>query len=305
MGKNYYELLGVSRDASTADIEQAYRERLKETHPDVNSEEDATDRTKCLIAAKKMLTDDVERDRYDRLGHGEYLVHQDTAVSDISTTASNQRGTDRTAGPGSTDHDATRDTATSSAGARAGSGVGGGMGNATGGENAGAHDSRQQTKNPEEKRGRRARASSAQDAQIGGWRAADETNARAPYATQNAYTTNRATSRFAVGDIVSSSEAAVLLGLSFLVYPAMLYGAFSPEFPLVLNLIVAVCVVFLVAFLQSVPGVAVGVFGSWSVLLSFVLFLGGGPDPLSPLGLVALSAVLLSLLTLAMIRPVS
>jgi hypothetical protein len=89
----------------------------------------------------------------------------------------------------------------------------------------------------------------------------------------------------------------------------MLYGAFSPEFPLVLNLIVAVCVVFLVAFLQSVPGVAVGVFGSWSVLLSFVLFLGGGPDPLSPLGLVALSAVLfpllLSLLTLAMIRPVS
>jgi hypothetical protein len=43
MGENYYELLGVSEDASTDDIETAYRERLKETHPDVSDDEDANE----------------------------------------------------------------------------------------------------------------------------------------------------------------------------------------------------------------------------------------------------------------------
>jgi curved DNA-binding protein CbpA len=80
MGEEYYERLGVPSDASMAEIASAYRERLKETHPDVNDASDAGERTKRLIEAKEVLTDETERARYDRMGHARYVrVEQGTA----------------------------------------------------------------------------------------------------------------------------------------------------------------------------------------------------------------------------------
>lgn len=73
MGQEYYERLGVSSDASADEIVAAYREQLKETHPDVNDASDAGERTKRLIKAKEVLTDEAERARYDRLGHDRYV----------------------------------------------------------------------------------------------------------------------------------------------------------------------------------------------------------------------------------------
>jgi len=72
MAENYYDLLGVSEDASTADIEDAYREEIKQVHPDVSDDVDASERTKRLNKAKRVLTDDDERVRYDEVGHEAY-----------------------------------------------------------------------------------------------------------------------------------------------------------------------------------------------------------------------------------------
>ncbi|MEF8974479.1 MAG: DnaJ domain-containing protein, partial [Haloarcula sp.] len=80
MTETFYEVLGVPTDASTAAIEAAYRERLKETHPDVSDAADAGEATQRLIEARDVLTDEAERARYDRLGHDAYVAgERDTA----------------------------------------------------------------------------------------------------------------------------------------------------------------------------------------------------------------------------------
>jgi len=76
--RTYYDLLGVSSDASAERVERAYRERLKETHPDVSDAADAGERTQRLIEAREVLTDTSERARYDRLGHEAYVGREDT-----------------------------------------------------------------------------------------------------------------------------------------------------------------------------------------------------------------------------------
>jgi len=73
MPPEYYDRLGVSADATTEEITEAYRERLKEVHPDVSDASDAGEHTKQLIEAKEVLTDETERARYDRLGHDRYV----------------------------------------------------------------------------------------------------------------------------------------------------------------------------------------------------------------------------------------
>jgi len=80
MVRTYYERLGVAETATTEEIEAAYRERLKETHPDVNDAGDAGQRTRRLVEARDVLVDDAERARYDRLGHDAYAG--DTGAGD-------------------------------------------------------------------------------------------------------------------------------------------------------------------------------------------------------------------------------
>jgi len=72
MTETFYDTLGVSTDATTEEIEAAYREAIKRVHPDVSDDVDAGERTKRLNRAKRVLTDDRERARYDRLGHARY-----------------------------------------------------------------------------------------------------------------------------------------------------------------------------------------------------------------------------------------
>ena len=73
MSRTFYDVLGVAPDASTDEITTAYRERIKETHPDVSDAADAEEQAKRVIEAKEVLTDEAERDRYDRLGHDAYV----------------------------------------------------------------------------------------------------------------------------------------------------------------------------------------------------------------------------------------
>jgi len=65
---DYYEVLGVPRDADLDTIRRAYRKLARKYHPDLNSDGDAEERFKELGEAYEVLSDTEKRARYDRLG---------------------------------------------------------------------------------------------------------------------------------------------------------------------------------------------------------------------------------------------
>ncbi|MBK1699454.1 DnaJ C-terminal domain-containing protein [Thiococcus pfennigii] len=68
--KDYYKILGVSRDASADDIKRAYRRLARKYHPDVSKEPDAEARFKEVNEANEVLKDPEKRAAYDGLGSG-------------------------------------------------------------------------------------------------------------------------------------------------------------------------------------------------------------------------------------------
>jgi molecular chaperone DnaJ len=69
MPRDYYEVLGVSRDAGETDIKKAFRRLARELHPDVNPEPGAEDQFKEAAEAYEVLSDADRRATYDRYGH--------------------------------------------------------------------------------------------------------------------------------------------------------------------------------------------------------------------------------------------
>jgi len=68
MSKDYYETLGINKDATKEEIKKAYKKLAKKYHPDINKAEDAESKFKEINEAVSVLADEQKRQRYDQYG---------------------------------------------------------------------------------------------------------------------------------------------------------------------------------------------------------------------------------------------
>jgi len=315
MTETFYDVLGVDPDATTSEIETAYRERIKETHPDRNDDADADEATQRVLEARTVLSDEDERRRYDRLGHDAYVGNEtDTAGTDADSS--------------STDGAAARAARAAGWGDTASSGS---SQSTAAGTNAGPYERRQRERAASERVHRertqstRSRASartnadtdtsrrpSGATASTGGGGSTRDRNRREQIYDAGAWS---ASTEYNVRKNVDSGvhplrllfsgTSLSLLVLTFFLYPVMLFSTVFPDFSVVVNVTVGLCTLFLIGYLQSQPSVGVLVFGTWSLLVPLGLF-AFSVDPLGLVGVVALAGAWLpfgfSLLTLWVLR---
>ena len=74
--KDYYEVLGVDKNASEDDIKSAFRRLAKKYHPDVSKEENAAEKFKEVGEAYAVLSDPEKRKQYDQFGHSAFTNGQ-------------------------------------------------------------------------------------------------------------------------------------------------------------------------------------------------------------------------------------
>ena len=77
MARDYYDALGIPRDATTDQIQQAFRTLARKYHPDVNKDPGAEDRFKEINEAYHVLSDPQTRKRYNRFGEDFRRVPED------------------------------------------------------------------------------------------------------------------------------------------------------------------------------------------------------------------------------------
>ena len=70
--RDYYDVLGVDKSASDAEIKSAFRKLAKKYHPDLNKEPDAAEKFKEAQEAYAVLSDESKRKQYDQFGHAAF-----------------------------------------------------------------------------------------------------------------------------------------------------------------------------------------------------------------------------------------
>ena len=68
MGKDYYSILGVTRDASDDDLKKSYRKLALKWHPDKNKSPEAEEKFKEVSEAYEILSDPKKREIFDKYG---------------------------------------------------------------------------------------------------------------------------------------------------------------------------------------------------------------------------------------------
>ena len=68
--RDFYEILGVGKNATQDEIKKAYRKQAKKYHPDLNpGDKDAENKMKEVNEAYEVLSDETKKARYDQFGH--------------------------------------------------------------------------------------------------------------------------------------------------------------------------------------------------------------------------------------------
>ncbi|WP_049922139.1 J domain-containing protein [Halopiger djelfimassiliensis] len=111
MTEDFYDLLEISPDASQDEIKEAYREKVRVYHPDLNDDDRARAQFTAVKKAYDILSDPVERQAYDRLGHEDYVAKRTSGIPSPDVWASADDDDD------ASDADAESDTRAATAGA--------------------------------------------------------------------------------------------------------------------------------------------------------------------------------------------
>jgi curved DNA-binding protein CbpA len=331
MTETFYDVLGVSSEATAEEIESAYRAAIKEVHPDVSDASDASQRTKRLNKAKKVLTDDEERARYDRVGHVAYTDDSpgaqgtDERTDSTDDSEEDSANADRTRG-------SRRKRRRGESGRRSGrrndeGGPMGSAGSATGGSSSsrqgdpgtragtdasGATRSRTDSRGPSWQSGsvgaggsRSARRQAAASGPDGpnvdwSWNAWDPRDAWAVRQGDRSRGLHPAR-------LFPADQSLVLIASSIFCYPFFVGSVVFPSFPLVARLVVLLCTLFMFAYLLSIPEVAILVYGFWSVVGTLGLLLWPAVGVVSLVGVILVTATWvplgISLLTFRILRP--
>jgi hypothetical protein len=259
MAETYYELLEVPPDASTDEIRAAYRSKVKETHPDVSDDADAAERFQRVQRAKEVLTDDDKRDRYDRIGH-------ETYVDGVVNPATGPGPHDATADETDAQETASTDTADASTAGHTGTGGGSDTTDWRDSDDTRTWASEETTRRED--------------------RSESRTGGGSAYATRTS-TSHRSYDGLRVP---LTPRTAITMITTFVLYPVFVFSSILPRFPLTVNIVLALCTLFVIAYLISMPEIAIVVFGAWSVLAPLLLLSVQSLSLFSLVGMVALVA---------------
>ncbi|WP_181684578.1 DnaJ domain-containing protein [Halorhabdus salina] len=279
MVRTFYDVLGIPESATVEEIESAYRERVKETHPDVTDDEDAHETVQRVIEARDVLTDEAERSKYDRLGHETYVgqtVHE--PIDADSTAAEPSDSPEETVSTASDNSEWTNDTQTA------------------------ADDWWQ--KHADQAAGGRT----TPRGRTVGEHVAETNTERSSWTNGSGYAVRQPTASNELNwsRLFPGSQSAVLLLAAFICYPMLVVSSVFPSFPLVVNLVVSACTLLITIYLVSIPEVGTLAFGFWSLVTVGALALGH-LDPFSIAGVLAMTVtwvpLVLSLAVFALVRP--
>lgn len=262
----FYETLGVDEDASTAEVRAAYRERAKDTHPDVSDAPDARRRFRRVKRAHDVLVDERERRRYDRLGHESYVALDDPGPGSEDAGRDDDAGNRATEGRAGNRWPPGDERA---AGATADGRHDGPVGPGRGGYGRGASDGRtggggRRGASPRGRPGTGSAAASTAD---------EDSFGRVAYGLARWL-------RLAGGLVdawqsrLGPAGAAVALA-TFAAYPVLLASAVTPLFPIAVNLLVGTCTLATLGYLVLRPAVGVAVLGAWLLVLPVALTVSG------------------------------